>query len=240
MANLMAIEILRPRLAGFRKQAKSFATLRHPGLKGRLREVLLREIIEPFLPPLVVVKTGTIVDSGGERKHRTQDDVVLFSRARAPLLWEAEDSIMPMEGVLATVDVKTKLTRRALRSAAGAAMELGHPLVPHGGKTPLGIVFAYTSDLKRKTSEARRLLDVLEEIGFSPKPRHATSPIQLICVADRGTWVLTGAKDRSGWWFVKPDGEHHLLAFLSILSDTVYRPTPRCPGSARICATTPG
>lgn len=153
------IEALRPRLTGFVAEGLALAGLAHPGIKGRLRELLIQRMIEPYLPPSVVVRTGTIVSFTGPRKHRTQDDIVLFWRERAPLLLDMEQSIMPIVGVLAQIEVKTTLTRDGLKDAVMAAEELRDLAT---GEAPGGLIFAYKSD-NSETSEPARLLDVQKE-----------------------------------------------------------------------------
>lgn len=221
MANRSMIELMLPRMAAFRAQAEGLKKIDHNWIKGRLREILLSQIIEPFLPPSVAALTGTIVSEDGRRREaRNQDDIVLFSRERAPVLLElGEQCVMPVGGVMMHVEVKSTLTAGDIRDAVAAACELSEM---SSGTAPGAIIFGLTSDAEKK-SEAERLLDVLRDEKVVPRPGQATSPIQCICVADRGLWTLSEANGRSGWWFVPIEEERHLLTLVSLVSNTMYR-----------------
>ena len=215
------VEAIIPRLQSIVVQAKALASIPHPGIKGRLRELFIQEMIKPFLPPSVDVLTGTIVSLRGEREHRTQDDLVLFSKEVAPLLMDLEQAIIPIEGVLAHIEVKSLLTREDLRKAASAALELRN-LGENSAIASVAIIFAYDSD-NTTGSDVERLLSVLTEIKFSAGPGQSSSPIQMLCVATRGIWLLTRHNNRDGWWFVPPEDSKHLLTFASVISNYVYK-----------------
>jgi hypothetical protein len=226
VANQAIIDAIRPALRGLIAQGQALSSLPHDGVKGYLREVLIRAMIEPFLPPSVCVVTGTIVTLDGVRKARNEDDLVLFSKERMPLLMNLGKALIPLEGVVAQIEVKSKLSRGDVVAAAKAATELQmKSLVEHGA--PGGLLFAYASDNTEQT-EVRRLLSVLQspEVNYQPVTGQATSPIQGICVATRGTWLLAGSGGQSGWWFVPPEDEKHLLAFASVISNTMYQTAP--------------
>lgn len=230
MAHKDMIEMVRPRLRGIMAQGEALAHLDHPGVKGRLREIFVQDMISPFLPPSVIVRTGTIVSLNGDRKQRNQDDVVLFSKERAPLLMDHhEQAVIPIEGVLAHIEVKSVLKKADLKNAVQAAVELRDMAVKQAPieqapieQAPVAIVFAYRSDMTNG-SELDRLLDVLRETNFSVTPGQASCPVQMLCVATRGTWLLTKIGDREGWWFAPTEEERHLLTFASVVSNSIYK-----------------
>lgn len=97
MLNSAVIEAVTPRLLGTIAQGQAISRLSHSGVKGRLRELLVRELIEPFLPPGATVVTGTIVAPQCQRRvHRNQDDLVIFSHMLAPLLIGGAECVIPM------------------------------------------------------------------------------------------------------------------------------------------------
>lgn len=49
----------------------------HPGVKGRAREIFLKEILQPIIPPYVEFGSGKIVDSQGQNSGEI--DVVVYS-----------------------------------------------------------------------------------------------------------------------------------------------------------------
>jgi hypothetical protein len=220
MANTAIMDILRPRLAGLIAQGKALKGLQHPGVKGRLREILVREGLAPFLPPAVSSITGTIVSPiSARRVVRNQDDIIIFDRNSSPLLFDGAECIVPLEGVVAEVEVQTTLTLKRIRESAKAAIELRDLA---RGSAPLSLLFSYDSDLK-KGNEAERLSAALKQITFQAHPGQASFPIQGICVASRGTWLFVPKNGIHGWWFVAPDNECHLFAFFSCISNTFYK-----------------
>lgn len=56
----------------------------HRGLAGEVREILVRELLRPILPPLIGVGTGKIVDHQGNESR--QVDVVVYDRSVMPSL----------------------------------------------------------------------------------------------------------------------------------------------------------
>ncbi len=45
--------------------------LGHQGVKGLLREIVVRNLLAPILPPLVEIGTGIIVDAHGKQSSQT-------------------------------------------------------------------------------------------------------------------------------------------------------------------------
>ncbi|OGE26237.1 hypothetical protein A3H85_00500 [Candidatus Daviesbacteria bacterium RIFCSPLOWO2_02_FULL_40_8] len=222
MAHDAIIKIIRPRLKEIILQAKLFASLKHKGTIGRLREIAINNLIEPYLPPSVTIVTGTIVSPDKPREYQMQDDVVLFSKEKAPpFVSMLEQYVIPLSGVIAHIEVKSTLTYTDVKKAVLNAIEL-RDLAE--GIAPIGIIFAYTSNLKNYT-EVDRLLKTLKEVNFTGVKGQASCPIQMICVADRGTWILLNLPEygiKSGWYFVQAIKEQHLLAFISIISNHTY------------------
>jgi Domain of unknown function (DUF6602) len=89
--------------------ARAVSTLSHQGVKGAVREVLLRELFRPLLPRDMGVGTGQIATSSGDLSP--QLDVIIYDRRiLPPVLFEAVLGVFPIEAVLATIEVKTMLT----------------------------------------------------------------------------------------------------------------------------------
>ena len=91
MADRRMIEIIRPRLLGLLAEGKAMAHLPHASMKGHLREVAIERMVKPFLPASVVAINGTIVAPNTHRVERNEDDIVLFSLDRAPVLVHEAD-----------------------------------------------------------------------------------------------------------------------------------------------------
>lgn len=49
----------------------------HPGLRGRFREIQLQNLLELFLPKTCNLIHGTVTDVNGNRKEKTEDDILI-------------------------------------------------------------------------------------------------------------------------------------------------------------------
>jgi len=224
MANLEMIDLVRPRLKYARIISEAFYnSLSHPVIKGRLREIIVSDIIKDFIPPNIEVVTGIIVSFRGERIEQNQDDIILFSKSVSPVLFKAgEQHILPIEGVKVHIEVKSKLTRADIKKSLQVAAELRNLKSPDE-KTAICLIFAFDSDCKG--SEAERLIEILKEPGMDTAgPGQNTYPVQGICVLNKGLSILVKhpITEKEGWHFIPADNENHLLGFISILSNTLY------------------
>jgi hypothetical protein len=97
------------------KQADLAGVHRHGTTVGTAREFFVQRILRMVLPPMVHVGGGTII--GADGRHSRQIDVILCD-PRFPVL-EAVPGIRSyfVEGVIATVEVKSTLDKRALLDA---------------------------------------------------------------------------------------------------------------------------
>jgi hypothetical protein len=92
------------------------SAFQHSLQKGRLREIVVSELIQPFLTPNTKVATGTIIDHFGNQSN--QLDIILYDeRITPPVLLTASEGIIPCHSVLATIEVKTSLNKTELKKA---------------------------------------------------------------------------------------------------------------------------
>lgn len=200
--------------------AKEVATLTHTGVKGTIREILVRDLFRPLLPSDFGVGTGQIATAKNELSP--QQDVVIYDRRiLPPILFEKTVGIFPVESILATIEVKTKLTATELRTAYDSAKtihsysylsgerntESGQPIF-HPIRKAISAIFALDSDL---TIGGKTELERYKEL-------HTTgdTPIRVICVSGRGYWFYA-----SEWNYIPPDEEHQeILSFIAGLLET--------------------
>ena len=96
-------------------------------------EALLRNTIRKFIPKNLEVLTGFIVRpavktgvndksrKGGDDKHSSQLDIIVFDSARYPLFYQSGDTaIVPPEGVIAIISVKKSLSSEYVKQEAKA------------------------------------------------------------------------------------------------------------------------
>jgi hypothetical protein len=91
------------------------AATEHNLLLGDAREVLVREVLSTFLPKSLQIGTGQIID--GRRNHSRQIDVVIYDSRFPVFRTLGTQDIFMLEGVLATVEVKSSLNASTLRTA---------------------------------------------------------------------------------------------------------------------------
>ena len=90
---------------------------------------------------------------------------------------------------------------------------------------PIGLLFAFDSEIGKKRHIPTLLLDQTKAIDYQPIAGHTPCPIQGVCVLGRGSWFLTENRRANlapGWYEVKAEQDRELLAFISILSNTMF------------------
>ncbi|MEE5118315.1 DUF6602 domain-containing protein [Pseudomonas alliivorans] len=89
----------------------------HNGIRGSIRELFVKQFLEPFLPPQIGIGTGEIINHEGLKSR--QLDVVLYNKHRVPpiLVSGSDTGIFPWECVIAVIEVKSTVTIKALNEA---------------------------------------------------------------------------------------------------------------------------
>lgn len=106
-------EVMRAQLVVIR------ASLNHTGMIGSSAEEIVAQFLNQRLPASVRAVAGKAVDSTGSRSD--QLDVIIYDTSRTPLLFTSANhsqNLVPVEGVHAVVEVKTKLTPEEVRRSA--------------------------------------------------------------------------------------------------------------------------
>jgi hypothetical protein len=100
--------------------AKSVQSIEHLGTRGRLREVLVSELLRPLLPTNFDIMTGILVDHQGGSAHNQsgQEDILIYSRDALPGgIRLAETGLLPIEACLAVIEVKSILTSKGIKQS---------------------------------------------------------------------------------------------------------------------------
>lgn len=91
----------------------SASVLEHSGNLGTVREHFVQAVLRNFLPKTVIVGRGEIID-GTEEGRSGQQDVILY-RADFPVITSHTSiNTYMIEGVIATIEVKSDLSRSGL------------------------------------------------------------------------------------------------------------------------------
>jgi hypothetical protein len=180
------------------------ANLEHNGVKGAIREALMSELLRPLLPPDFGVATGIIISADNEQSP--QQDIIIYNKRILPPFLTDGPALIPIESVVATIEVKSTLTSGELRNAyenvravrrlrllsgvwkdgktidVRIADEHGN-LVPQSDTVPSGVtsfLFAFDSDLTSKTEPERFAEQCKDAYAFNA-----------ICVVGRGLFGPT-------------------------------------------------
>lgn len=92
------------------KFQKVRTAVQHSGIVGQEGERIVASFLRERLPSSVGVTTGEIIDIEGGRSKQT--DVIVYDALRTPMIFSGEDkdtNVVPAEGVLAVIEVKTHL-----------------------------------------------------------------------------------------------------------------------------------
>lgn len=87
--------------------------IKHPELKGRARENVMKDFLKTYLPPALGVESGEIISSNGNVSK--QLDIVIFDKSRSPILIRKDEvHVFPVESVYAVIEVKSNLNSHEL------------------------------------------------------------------------------------------------------------------------------
>ena len=81
----------------------------HSTILGDARESFIRDILEKFLPSSISIGSGQIIDQNGKRSK--QVDVIIYRREFPILKTFGAADVYLIEGVIATIEVKSKLDK---------------------------------------------------------------------------------------------------------------------------------
>jgi hypothetical protein len=95
-------------------EAARAGIFRHSTIVGGAREEVVRRVLRDILPRQIEVGSGKVI--GADCQPSKQIDIVIFD-GRYPVLRMGDDALYPVEGVIATIEVKSELNEQELRSA---------------------------------------------------------------------------------------------------------------------------
>ena len=207
--------------------------IQHQGMKGRFRELLIDNLLAPWLPPYVACGTGMIIASENKTRKATQDDVILYDRSLAPPVMastSAPEGVFLYNSVLARVEVKSKLTKKGVRSFVESSREIAALDFSVGSdfeaklSGAFNLLFAFGSTITSKKDpnrELKRLVSVLEE-----KDIPATDgTVSILCVAGSGFWKIGFRADGNRVWqrLRSNDPRDPLVWFVGCTSNSCFQ-----------------
>lgn len=99
-------------------QAEFAGLLKHNATIGQLREFFTKKVLIRFLPSNLTVGSGQII-STNEKQISKQIDVIIYDSdfPKFSFTGDPDNSLYPVEGVLATIELKTELYGEELKKA---------------------------------------------------------------------------------------------------------------------------
>jgi len=216
--------------------ARQQSTLVHSGLKGRFRELLIDNLLAPWLPPYVKCGTGMIIAAENKKRQSTQDDVILYDEALCPPVLasrSAPEGVFLLNSVLARIEVKSTLTRDGVSKFIDSSLDIAlmkFTVVPGPRRFLFGafnLLFAFASDAEGKNDrnfEVRRLCEEME----AHKQKPCTGVVSMLCVPGKGFWKIgevgKDEKKRRAWEYLESeDPKDHLAWFVGCISNSCFQ-----------------
>jgi hypothetical protein len=186
------------------EESKSATLIDHPGLTGRLREIVLENLISPILNSYYACGRGKIIDYKGAQSKEI--DVCIYGpHLLPPFFFNDKEGlgIFPIESVLNCIEVKSSFTKTNVENAYKKFKYLNDNLVLTSGfhdsyETPLPHIyvkqkydlFCFNTSLKKYSPAT--ILDIYKQID----PHWNSDPlITSICLVGKG-WLSFTIK---GW-----------------------------------------
>lgn len=212
--------------------AKSAIELKHPYLTGRLREIVLHELIQPMLNNNYSIGNGKIVDYNGNMS--SEIDLCIYSKnLHPPIFFSSTDKmgVFPIESVLNTIEVKSEFNFTNLKDAFIKFSQLDKELImtaafhdERGDAVPTYFIkphyslFAFDTRLKNYSPE--KILEIYSKIDENWEDLPLISNI---CIANRG-WLCNTPQ---GWIHRSFDKDNNfneeIVGFLSTLINDLPR-----------------
>lgn len=210
--------------------AENEGKLQHQGMKGRFRELLIDNLLSPWLPPDVRCGTGMII--GGENliREATQDDIVIYDKSLCPPVLVSDQSpegVFPFNSVLVRIEVKSILSRAELVKFVVASIEIAQfkvdvrPGCTKKYTSALNMLFAYKSDQKPEGDrELHRLIDVMKEKSIDP----VSGIVSMICVPGSGFYKIGQAGQEKFWQKHQSNDQlDHIAWFVGSVSNSCFQ-----------------
>ena len=198
----------------------------HSPTKGTQREIPVRDFFKENIPGKFSVTTGEVVDLF--ETHSPQLDVMIFDSQRNFPFYFGDQSVLPAEALLVSIEVKSKLNKHELTKSFEAAKKL-RILKPYGKESApprergeradkraryFHCLFAYDTDLSEKNwleTENSRTVKVARSLGIP------VGFIDRLYVANHGLLNLTaqtGVTESNNSGYALMNFYMHIMNFL--------------------------
>lgn len=152
MSNKLVVDLLNGQIAAALSRCESVAAVGHAGVRGAMREAVAISLIEPLLPPTWKLTSGIVAsreglnsrgaegsDSGTEDQSGQEDLIIYDPSFLPPLFLLGDQEVVPVEAVVAIVEVKSTITASGWAQAiehANLIRRMSSGWKPHKGLSP--------------------------------------------------------------------------------------------------------
>ncbi|MDL2123529.1 MAG: hypothetical protein LWX51_10695 [Deltaproteobacteria bacterium] len=195
------------------KEAATAQTLKHPGITGRIRELLVSHLYEPVLPAGYEIGTGKICNNYGDISGEV--DLIIYNKSILPPVMHSErEGIFPFEACYYAFEVKSMVSAKQIKDAINKGKKIIN-IVPGNNKhnvIPVVLTFfAFNSDLSGKG-----ITEIERYAKYDPNWKN-DPVIKAICIVGKGYWYHN--QNISGWTFHPPSSDFDEV--VDIISGTV-------------------
>ncbi len=204
-------------IKGLIEKVISLKQLNHRVTKGQLREIFVSDILKSFLTNQFSIGSGIIINQKGEQSN--QNDIIIYdNRIMPPFLNKFNIGIYPAESVVATIEVKSNLTKQELTKAELSAKKLVENIYSSSSSIyeefskykPIRAVLGFygngITDLKDKAKGKTWLRSNINYLGF-------------ICLMDKYSWINMKS---NGWvGCIVNETNEEVKRFLAVLLDNI-------------------
>jgi hypothetical protein len=211
--------------------------LQHPGLKGRFRELLINNLLNPWLPPYVSCGTGMIIDALQNQRQFTQEDIILYDKSLTPPVLASphfSEGVFFYNSVIARIEVKSILNKAGIDSFVHSSKEIANLRMAvwpgfEGNVTgTLNMLFAFSSNIKNSDHELERFKKSMQDavVGYT------SGIISVICIAGSGLWKISLDNNNNKIWtkLNSTDAIDHITWFVACISNICYQEHARRQG----------
>lgn len=211
--------------------AKLAINLNHPYLIGKLREIVLHQLISPMLNNNYSIGNGKIIDYDGNMSSEV--DLCIYSKnLHPPVFFSTSEQIgiFPIESVLNTVEVKSEFNLRNLKDAFFKFNQLDKLIITASQHDERGQVIPayfikphyslFAFNIRLKDYSPTKILEMYSKVDENWN----TDPmITNICIAEKG-WLCNTSQ---GWLHKSYDKlnnfNEEIIGFLSTLVSDLPR-----------------
>ena len=208
------------------KTAKTIHGMKHQTKKGQLREIFVENLVKKLIPTQFDTGNGFIVNQCGDISK--EFDVIIYDGTLIPpFLKEYNVGIYPAESVLATIEVKSWLSKDEIIESNQKANELFNIIYNRNRsfysdievRKPICTVFGFYDKTNFNYDDKKGIRIWFEE---------NTPDLWAICLLKRFSWILvrTQRSDITHFKIIPPEEINifyeETKSFFALLLDTIY------------------